>query len=369
MIVSIVWLVFRRIKRKKDNSSSSNSGSSTLNFHKFLPKGLTFRLPFKTNSSDRAWENLGDSNSVKDRPPTYSSAKAIPKKSLPLGGFYGHEKAYPYHPEDARQEKKERLPQLPRLQTTGIPAASQLPAHTPSSAKPLSSHPVSALSSNPVSAARSTRGDISANTTSASTVAQFSHQAQESFSSTNAAQFGSMSAGGGASTLHPSAGSGHYSQSNLGRTPSAGRRQVHRASEISSLSSGFGDGDIIVPGVPPVPVPQLPANAYSGTGTSTNGYPRFSWMSQETGKRDTVYTQASEDMPPRFRTVNSWVDQQTGRIKRAQQQPQSSAPPVPNVPGVVGIPGIHNPPHEQGFDMMMDDEQPRRMEDTLPAKS
>jgi hypothetical protein len=42
-------------------------------------------------------------------------------------------------------------------------------------------------------------------------------------------------------------------------------------------------------------------------------------------------------------------------------------PPVPNVPGVVGIPGVHNPPQDSGFDMMMDDEQPRKVEDTMAA--
>ncbi|KAK0646630.1 hypothetical protein B0T16DRAFT_413905 [Cercophora newfieldiana] len=365
MIVSIVWLVFRRVKKRKQNGESS---SSTLNFHKFWPRGLTFRSPLKIRNrdDDRPWENLGDSKVVRDRPPTYSSEKAAPKKSIPLGGFYGHEKGYSYHAEDeARQDK----PQLPRLQTTGIPAAPPIPTHTPSSARPLSSHPVSALSSNPVSAAKSTRGDISAHTMASSNVLPFSHSTQDSFSSTNAAQFGTMTAITSTGQLRPDIGHGYYNQSDLARAPSERlRRQGNRNSELSSLSSGFGDGDIIVPGVAP-PVPQIPPNAYPGTGApAPNGYPRFSWMSQEPSKRDTVYTQASEDQPPRFRSVNSWVDQQTGRIKRAQQQPQSSAPPVLNAPGVVGIPGIHNPPDEVGFEMMMDDEKPRRVEDTLPRR-
>lgn len=362
MIVSIVWLVFRRLKKRKGNGESS---SSALNFHKFLPRGLVFRSPFKIRSEGRAWESLGDnSHAIKDRPPTYASEKAAPK-SVPLGGFYGHEKAYPYHAEDEKHDKlKDRLPQLPRLQTTGIPAAPPLPTHTPSSAIPLSSHPVSALSSNPVSAAKSTRGDMSAVT--ASTAVLFSHTAQDSFSSTNAAQFGTMTAITSTGQLRPD----YYNQSDIHRAPSERlRRQGNRNSELSSLSSGFGDGDIIVPGSVP-PVPQLPANAYPGAGApAPNGYPRFSWMSQEPGKRDTIYTQASEDQPPRFRSVNSWVDQQTGRIKRAQQRQPSAAPPVPNAPGVVGIPGIHNPPNEQGFELMMDDEKPRRVEDTLPAKN
>ncbi|KAK0623578.1 hypothetical protein B0T14DRAFT_184279 [Immersiella caudata] len=362
MIVSIVWLVFRRFKKRRDDGEAS---SSTLNFHKFLPQGLTFRSPFKVRK-DRTWENLSDSNIVKDRPPTYSSEKAAPKKSVPLGGFYGHEKGYQYQSEDTRQDKlKDMLPTLPRLQTTGIPAAPPIPTHTPSSAKPSSSHPVSALSSNPVSAGRSTRGDVSANTTTPSTVARFSHAAQDSFSSTSAAQFGTMTVITATGTLRPNMGAAYYSQTDLARAPSdATRRDGNRTSVLSSLSSGFGDGDIIVPGAVP-PVPQVPAKAYPNTtAPAPNGYPRFSWMSQEPGKRDTVYTQASEDQPPRFRSVNSWVDQQTGRIKRAQQ---NAPPAVPNAHGTVGIPGIHNPPREEGFDMMMDDEKPRRVEDALAA--
>ena len=381
MIFSICWMIYRRMKKNKKGGRKS-----AFSFRSLFPKRIAFRIPVKFKSNDRAWENLGDSSSVKDRPPTYTSGKAAGKKSLPLGGFYGHEKAYPYHPEDGNQEKKEKQPQLPRLQTTGIPTAPQMPTHTPSSPRPLSSHPVSALSSNPVSAAKSNRGDVSANTSSPSTVILFSHQTQESFSSTDAAQFGTMTIGSGASTLRSKMGPVYYNQSEYARTPSAAydpaRRQVHRASELSSLSSGFGDGDIIV-GAPPVPVPQIPANVYSGTpavpvlagGLAPAPAPgpgnynnRFSWMSQEPSKRDTIYTQTSEDMPPRFRTVNSWVDQQTGRIKRAQQREQDQ-PPVPQVPGVAGIPGIHNPPNEQGFEMMMDDEKPRRVEDTIPAKT
>jgi hypothetical protein len=79
-----------------------------------------------------------------------------------------------------------------------------------------------------------------------------------------------------------------------------------------------------------------------------------------------VYTETSEDQPARFRSVTSWVDQQTGRIKRAQKRGQDEeADPVAQtqVPGNPGIPGIHNPPSEQSFGMMMDDdEKPRRVD-------
>ncbi|KAK3379407.1 hypothetical protein B0T24DRAFT_589978 [Lasiosphaeria ovina] len=155
----------------------------------------------------------------------------------------------------------------------------------------------------------------------------------------------------------------YYNQSEMARQPSEAydptRRQTNRASQLSSISSGFGDGDIIV-GAQLIKPPQ-PAV------TTANAAGRFSWMSQTTSGRETVYTQTSEDSPPRFRTVTSWVDQQTGRIIRVQQRENdlAAAPPVPQLPGHPGIPGIHNPPDEQVFNMMMDDEPPRRVEDTL----
>ena len=61
-----------------------------------------------------------------------------------------------------------------------------------------------------------------------------------------------------------------------------------------------------------------------------------------------MYTEASEDLPPRFRTVNSWVRQQTGRLRRAHDK---EAPPVPELP------------LEQEFGLMMPDgEVPRKVE-------
>lgn len=129
-------------------------------------------------------------------------------------------------------------------------------------------------------------------------------------------------------------------------------------SEMSSISSGFGDGDIIIAPrsaglVTPLrhpPVAAMPAN---------NG-PRYSWRSQlspNDARRDTVYTEASEDTPARFRTVHSWVRQQTGRVKRAQQKGgDDQAPPVPVIPP------------EQEFTMMMPDgEEPRRVEVPPPT--
>lgn len=107
-------------------------------------------------------------------------------------------------------------------------------------------------------------------------------------------------------------------------------------SQMSSLSSGFGDGDIIMP---PPQAATSPAHR-SMASNSSNG-------SELNGNRDTVYTENTEDSPPRFRTVNSWVRQQSGRVRRAQDD---VLPPVPMLP-----------PLEQDLGMMMPDGQtPRR---------
>lgn len=152
-----------------------------------------------------------------------------------------------------------------------------------------------------------------------------------------------------------------FNQSELARQPSdaydPNRRQVYRASEISSLSSGFGDEDIIVP-------PPAAARQFNAPGATRLSYQQTPNMSRKNsvanvseagnGNRDTVYTTTSEDMPPRFRTVNSWVNQQTGRVRRAEQRAEEDIPPVPSMPA------------EERYTMMMDDEEPRRP-DAAPA--
>ncbi len=197
------------------------------------------------------------------------------------------------------------------------------------------------------------------------------HQAGPSFSSVSASQFGTVSPSDESGTLRSRMPDAFFNQSELARQPSQAydpaRRLVNRTSELSSLSSGFGDGDIIVPLAPP------PVQA--SLRQSNNFVGRFSWMSRgdgsgdaptptstasggtgtstSTGNRDTVYTEASEDSPPRFRTVNSWVYQQTGRVQRAEQRsPQAEEiPPVPDL------------------SMMADDGEVPRRPDTIPANS
>lgn len=137
------------------------------------------------------------------------------------------------------------------------------------------------------------------------------------------------------STMRSRMPDAYYNQSELARAPSnaydPAQRQAYRASDVSSLSSGFGDGDIIVPppaaGLSPAPAQQQ--------NQQPSGLGRFSWMSRrDRGNRETVYTNTSEDRPARYRSVNSWVNQQIGRIKRADERKQSDGevPPVPDVP-------------------------------------
>ncbi|KAF5971082.1 hypothetical protein FBULB1_9398 [Fusarium bulbicola] len=127
-----------------------------------------------------------------------------------------------------------------------------------------------------------------------------------------------------------------------------GRRQTG-VSELSSISSGFGDGDIVVtPTTQTVQsVPSRPEPSRQPTWKSANSV----------GRRDTASTVASVDTRPRFRSVNSWVKQQNGQLRRAQRQQENSldsdAPPVPPLA----------PPPEQDFRyMLQDDERPRPVE-------
>jgi hypothetical protein len=95
------------------------------------------------------------------------------------------------------------------------------------------------------------------------------------------------------------------------------QRDVNHMSYLSSLSSGFGDQIII-----PEPEQIKPINVR----TSRQSYRlsrQFSWQTSTErlqGDRDTIYTTASVDsVPTRFRTINSWVAQQTGRIQKQRQ--------------------------------------------------
>ncbi|EPE04961.1 hypothetical protein F503_00115 [Ophiostoma piceae UAMH 11346] len=159
------------------------------------------------------------------------------------------------------------------------------------------------------------------------------------------------------------------------------RREVNRASELSSLSSGFGDGEMLMlipeqlqvsktetandqASALPMAVP-IPAEPMSSKG-------QFSWM-RNTNRltRETVYSEASEDQPAKFRTVDSWVKQQTGRVRRGQASIDATTDASAYDPSGIKLvpghePGIPHPlPEEQRLTMMMDDEEVPRRPDTL----
>lgn len=164
------------------------------------------------------------------------------------------------------------------------------------------------------------------------------------------------------------------SPSNPFQGPRGGPGQ--RMSDLSSLSSGFGDGEFIVPGPPgqtALQPPQPAAIAYPsslvGSTTCTNRLSGISSIQRggsKRSKRDTIYTESSEDTPARFRPLNSWVAQQSSRVKRGQKRGEDYQDSVPQLPCQPGIPGIHNPPVEQTFNLMRrDDEKPRPVEEII----
>lgn len=140
-------------------------------------------------------------------------------------------------------------------------------------------------------------------------------------------------------------------------------RNNTRISDVSSLSSGFGDGDIIIS------QPSNAATTYAVTPNRSNTFDSninlsavrnsperksFSSRFSRNHSRDTVMTNSSEDLRPRFRTVSSWVHQQSRRTKQRSAANRSEDR------------GMSTPLPEQGFDMMMPDgEVPRRVDSSM----
>lgn len=277
------------------------------------------------------------------------------------------------------------------------------------------------------------RSDTTQTSTSSQTA--ITHAAAPSFSSTVAQHSVTSDANSTIRSRMPDAP--YYNQSQMARQPSdaydPSRRNVNRISELSSLSSGFGDGDIIVQAPPPLPEQQMQASIAAVMATApsmssmalppdlhplgaapvnmsysnNNSGDHISWTSNaQTAaslapangngngdrRRDTIYTEYtehSEDLPPRFRTLSSWVNQQSSRVVRAQQAAQQAAaagadaagrsegnggaggvyglPPIPTGPFQLGVPGVNaGMPPEPNLNMMMaDDEVPRRPESAL----
>ena len=113
------------------------------------------------------------------------------------------------------------------------------------------------------------------------------------------------------------------------------QNQVGHMSYLSSLSSGFGDGLIMLEGSTNPNSRQTYRQSQSQSQNPATAN-RFSWarsQSQGQGQRDTVYTTTSEESAPRFRSVTSWVAQQTGRVQvEKHQKVQGQVPDVPAMP-------------------------------------
>lgn len=139
-----------------------------------------------------------------------------------------------------------------------------------------------------------------------------------------------------------------------------------RNSDMSSLSSGFADSDIVVP--PAVARKTNKAQRRSSQVSSISGEiepntKRYSTISGVSSLSDdmslrpaTMISEISAETAPRFRTVNSWVRHQNDRGSRPGTRGDGDAPPLPR------------PPPEQEYNLMMSDEQePRRVEGQLPG--
>lgn len=352
----VVWLVWRTIRRSKRRGDGRSSN---------LPRGVTSKFPFLRRGN---WQSLDDSATTHSSAPSYRE-KAGSFRAPSVEGLYAPDNAKP-----PQQTWPSALAVVPD------PGPARRSVYQQAPADPNNLYP--------------TRAPLKL-VTSMADIPAFSHQPQDSFSSTNAAHFAAVRSGEIVTSATTNAGvspSSYYGPTLLTQQiagpphqPSLHRQPSRAVSEVSSLSSGFGEGDLLVTHLSPINPP--PPVAASPAGPQYLA--RFSWMSQAqeqqqpagqqpppqqplqrgpSVRRETVYTMASEDQPARFRSVRSWVSQQTGRIKRAQQRGEDQVAPA--VPGNPGIPGIPNPPEEQSLRMMMDDEEkPRKVEDVVDLGS
>lgn len=357
------------MKKPRKNGDSGSGFGTTL-------RGLASKIPFLKH---RGWENLDDSANSRSPPPRYQEKGG--SRAPSLEGFFASEKM------ESQQPLQQPLPQSLRQ-----PLPQPLQSHPMQPAWPLAVLDNNMYQQPLANPANTYSPDARPSITVVTNMPVYTHQPQESFSSTNAAQFGAILGGNNTSASPLQNGVSPlslYNQTFQGQQYGPYNGQLYRQpsqalSDVSSLSSGFGDGEMMPAGsvvAPPPPTAAVPGSANTPGQQSTA---RFSWMSQaraaggglvrqnstggRSGRRETVYTETSEDQPARFRSVTSWVDQQTGRIRRAQERGDGGAPAAAavQVPGNPGIPGIHNPPTEPSFGMMMDDEEmPRRVDEVV----
>ncbi|ROW13007.1 hypothetical protein VPNG_05931 [Cytospora leucostoma] len=357
IVCFVFWFAWRMMKKSKmkadgiygNNTSRPNPRFASL--HHF-------------RSGQRGWQDLDDMPSgTSVSPPRYEKITSI--------GQAGE--VYPT--DGTRSQSRSMTNQaptvLPQLQTNFSSSSSISPYSTPTSVDMQSPQTISLIPTAQMKEQTAALPPFPANTSPATSV---KHSANISGSPGNSATIytasdpsstlryeGTMETVQAVATTEAErslVANPIYNQPEVARQPSDAygpfRRHVYRESELSSISSGFGDGDIIIP---------PPSALHNFTGASRISYQKVPGVSRkdsvaqasEAGEsnRDTIYTTTSEDMPQRYRTVDSWVNQQTGRIQRAAQNANEDVPPVPMMPP------------EEKYTMMMDDEEPRRP-DTVP---
>ncbi|KAK4174265.1 hypothetical protein QBC36DRAFT_292602 [Triangularia setosa] len=380
LICFIVWMVRRTMKKSRLPSSVAGTSSGgglpffgRKNSHKSAPSTVTLSPPPKY----REKEEVPEARQVEEYYPPEKTEGEPQLQSQPPPAPPQQQVVQPQVLQATLPLQQQQQPQLPPLQTSFPTQQPQVPFtsyYQPSYNADMTYDPTNAFNIMPPSL-------------------RYSHQQQESFSSTNAAQFGAFMVrtehanGTYANGVSPI--TTYYTPSPIAQQPPQSQQlpvpynlvyqEAGRRSLVSSLSSGFGDGADIVTSATLLTPPQPAATAPR---SSSHYSTRFSYVSpvqqqppplpqQPQGQRDTVYTQASEDQPSRHRSLNSWVEQQTGRIVRTQERdPAYQMQQEQMMPGHPGIPGIHNPPDEQNFRMMMqDDEVPRRVESALANMS
>ncbi|KAG8165955.1 hypothetical protein KVR01_004507 [Diaporthe batatas] len=368
IVCFICWTAWRMIKKSKarENGYYGNQPPPS--------NQLLAKIPY-FGRGQRGWQEMGDGPNDMRSPSQYEKTNSVGQ----ISEIYSM-----YDPRSQTQSMSKQGPMvLPQLQTNFSPAGNY--SNNPFSATSGSIHntqsasPQSQMSQQPLT---NMPPQLQPGFSPASNFNPFlsnmSADGSNSMGPSNMLQYGSMQNTGTMQSVGSTQGMGtiqtvatttttdrsrmqdpFFNQSELARQPSdaydPNRRQVYRASELSSLSSGFGDEDIIVP-------PPAATRPPGAPGTSRLSYQQTPGVSRKNSvanaseagnsNRDTVYTTTSEDMPPRFRTVNSWVNQQTGRVRRAEQRANEEIPPVPSMPP------------EERYTMMMDDEEPRRPDAT-----
>jgi hypothetical protein len=241
-------------------------------------------------------------DSPSDPPPRY------PDEDIPPSGSYRHPRGEKF---STQQQQSDRFSSpliiskvdIPQTVTTPLLADSQ---HQDIVRQALIENPAPLGASQPLAASH----QVTQSTTQTSHIHSSTHNPNNTYSTDNTATI--------------------YFSQNVSNAHNPADKGVNRLSDLSSLSSGFGDAQIIIP----LPTPSRPA---APTSQENNRQTRkFSWVTsifqtRGSGDRDTIYTTSSEEPAPRFRTINSWVAQQTRHIERHRQSDRE-VPTMPEAP-------------------------------------